>query len=163
VHWSPVAEAYVTPVSAEEVGVAVLGPRGLDFEEALAELPALRQRLAGAAWTSSARGAGPFRRRVRGRVAGRVLLVGDAGGYVDALTGEGLRIGFASAAAAVRAVAADAPGGYERAWRVITRDYRWLTSTLVTTTRNPLLRRAIVPAAARLPRLFAAAVDSLAR
>ena len=37
-------------------------------------------------------------------MSGRVLLVGDAAGYVDALTGEGLAIGMAQAAAAVDAV-----------------------------------------------------------
>jgi flavin-dependent dehydrogenase len=162
VHWSPDAEAYVTPVAPDEVGVAVLGPRGVTFPDALAGFPALRARLEGAQWSSSLRGAGPLRQRVRARVAGRVLLVGDAAGYVDALTGEGLRIGLASAQAAAAAVAAGRPHDYEAAWARVTRDYRWLTSTLVTATRNPALRSALVPTAARLPRLFAAAVDTLA-
>lgn len=162
VHWSADAEAYVTPVAAGEVGVAVLGPRGTDHASALTAFPALADRLAGAAWTTSARGAGPLRRRVRGRVAGRVLLVGDAAGYVDALTGEGLRVGLASAEAAVAAVAAGRPQDYEAAWREVTRSYRWLTGALVTATRAAPVRRALVPAAASAPRLFAAAVDTLA-
>lgn len=162
VHWSADAEAYVTPVAADEVGIAVLGPRGTDHAGALTAFPALVGRLAGATWTTSARGAGPLRRRVRGRVAGRVLLVGDAAGYVDALTGEGLRVGLASAEAAVAAVAAGRPQDYEAAWREVTRSYRWLTGALVTATRAAPVRRALVPAAVRLPRLFAAAVDTLA-
>jgi flavin-dependent dehydrogenase len=162
VHWSRNAEAYVTPVAPDQVGVAVLGGRGVRFESALAGFPALAARLDGAQWVSPLRGAGPLRQRVRGRVAGRVLLVGDAAGYVDALTGEGLRIGLASARAAADAVAAGRPRDYEDAWRRVTRDYRWLTAALVTGTRNPLLRKALVPTAARLPHLFAAAVDSLA-
>ena len=36
--------------------------------------------------------------------AGRVLLAGDASGYVDALTGEGMRVGFAQARSAIDAV-----------------------------------------------------------
>lgn len=162
VHWSADAEAYVTPVAAGEVGVAVLGPRGTDHASALTAFPALADRLAGAVWTTSVRGAGPLRRRVRGQVAGRVLLVGDAAGYVDALTGEGLRVGLASAEAAVAAVAAGRPQDYEAAWREVTRSYRWLTGALVTATRAAPVRRALVPAAARAPRLFAAAVDTLA-
>ena len=45
----------------------------------------------------------------RRRVAGRVLLVGDAAGYVDALTGEGIALGLAQARAAVAAVARRRP------------------------------------------------------
>ena len=50
----------------------------------------------------------------RPRSAGRVLLVGDAAGYVDALTGEGIALGLAQARAAVAAVARRRPERYER-------------------------------------------------
>ena len=173
VHWGPSVEAYVTPVGPGEVGVAVEGRRGTGFEQALAELPALRERLAGAVWTTSPRGAGPLRQRVAARTAGRVLLAGDAAGYVDALTGEGLRVGLAAARAAVEAVsAADRrPAGeqraalerYERDWRALSRDYRLLTSALVGATRAPAVRRALVPVAGAAPWLFASAVERLAR
>lgn len=163
VHWSAVGEAYVTPISEREVGVAVLGPRGWAFDAALQCFPALAKRLDGAGWTSTARGAGPLRQKVSSPVRGRVLLVGDAAGYVDALTGEGLRIGLACAHAAVRAVVAGRPQDYPSDWRLLTREYRWLTNGLVTITRIPLVRLALVPAAARLPRMFGAAVDTLSR
>ena len=48
------------------------------------------------------RGCGPMRQVVSRRVAGRVLLVGDAAGYEDALTGEGVSLAVKQAAAAVR-------------------------------------------------------------
>ncbi|MDQ4038198.1 MAG: NAD(P)/FAD-dependent oxidoreductase [Actinomycetota bacterium] len=163
VHWSAVGEAYVTPISDREIGVAVLGPRGWSFDEAMATFPALARRLAGVAWTTSARGAGPLRQKVSSPVRGRVLLVGDAAGYVDALTGEGLRIGLACAEAAVDSVVAERPQDYPRRWRSLTREYRWLTSGLVATTRLPAARQALVPAAARLPQVFGAAVNALAR
>jgi 2-polyprenyl-6-methoxyphenol hydroxylase-like FAD-dependent oxidoreductase len=163
VHWAPGAEAYVTPVSAHEVGVAVLTTRRATYDEHLAAFPALRERLAGAAAAGEVRGAGPLRQRVWRRVAGRVLLVGDAAGYVDALTGEGLAVGLASAEAAVRCVVADRPDDYEAAWRSLTRRSRWITESLLWAARRPALRTAVVPAAVRLPRVFAAAVDQLAR
>lgn len=163
VHWSARGEAYVTPISSNEVGVAVLGPRGWSFDEALETFPALTGRLSGVAWTTSARGAGPLRQRVASPRSGRVLLVGDAAGYVDALTGEGLRIGLACAQAAVQSVVDSRPEDYARRWRRLTREYRWLTSSLVTTTRIPLVRRTLVPVAAALPLVFGAAVDALAR
>lgn len=162
VHWSSVGEAYVTPVADDEVGVAVLGARGVSFADALSSFPALSARLRTCSWTSSARGAGPLRQRVSRRVQDRVLLVGDAAGYVDALTGEGLRIGLASASAAIEAVVDDDASGYEAAWASVTRDYRWLTSSLVAATRIPLARKALVPAASRLPRVFGGLVETLA-
>lgn len=160
VHWGPRAEAYVTPVAPDLVGVAVLGPPHLDLDDALAGLPDLSRRLAGAAPDGPVRGAGPLRQRTTARAAGRVLLVGDASGYVDALTGEGLRVGLAQAAAAVAHL--DDPAGYERAWSRVTRDYRVLTSGLVTAATSPL-RGGIVPLAAALPGVYGTIVDRLAR
>ncbi len=161
VYWGPDAEAYVTPVSPDEVGVSILARRGTDFDAAIAGMPALAARLDGAKPAGALRGAGPFGHRTTRRVAGRVLLVGDSSGYVDALTGEGLRVGFAQAEAAVSAIAAGNPGRYERDWERVTGEVRRLTSVLVAAATSPL-RPAIVPAAARLPRVFAAAVDRLA-
>jgi len=163
VHWSAIGEAYVTPISDREIGVAVLGPRGWSFDEAITTFPVLARHLDGVEWTTSARGAGPLRQKVSSPVCGRVLLVGDAAGYVDALTGEGLRIGLACAEAAVQSVVAGRPQAYPRRWRSLTREYRWLTSGLVMATRVPVARRVLVPVAARLPRVFGAAIDTLAR
>lgn len=59
VHWSPLVEAYVTPVDDRTVGVAVLGPRPLDQAAAIEAIPALGERLAGAEAVTEARGAGP--------------------------------------------------------------------------------------------------------
>ncbi len=160
VHWGDRTEAYVTPVAPDLVGVALLGPAPIDVDAELAGMPALADRLAGAALDASDRGAGPLRQRTRARAAGRVLLVGDASGYVDALTGEGLRLGFAQARSAVAHL--DDPAGYARAWTRVTRDYRLLTSTLVAAATSPL-RGALVPAAVRLPPVFAGAVERLAR
>ncbi|MCU1476806.1 MAG: NAD(P)/FAD-dependent oxidoreductase [Subtercola sp.] len=106
VYWSPHFELYVTPVDERMIGVAVLGHHGLDLASAIAATPALAARLTGVSIDSSVRGAGPLRQRVTKHAEGRVLLVGDASGYVDALTGEGLRVGFGQAAAAVAALSA---------------------------------------------------------
>jgi flavin-dependent dehydrogenase len=163
VHWGPWAEAYVTPVGPDLVGVAVLGPPGQTYEQALAGIPTLRERLADAVWATPVRGAGPLRQSVPGRVAGRVLLVGDAAGYVDALTGEGIRTGLACARSAVDAIAAGHPASYERDWRRLTRSYRVLTTALVTATRQPFVRRHLVTAARAVPPAFGLAVESLAK
>jgi flavin-dependent dehydrogenase len=162
VHWTPVGEVYVTPVADDVVGVAVLGGRGVDYAGVVARAAAVADRIADMPAVSDLRGAGPLRQEATRRTLGRVLLVGDAAGYVDALTGEGIRLGLAQARAAVSAVTAGRPGDYERAWRGITRDYRVLTTSLVQAASRPALRRRIVPLAARLPRVYGAIVDRLA-
>lgn len=162
VHWSRTAEAYVTPVSAELVGVALLGAAGPGFAETMQCFGELSDRLAEAEAVTPVRGAGPLRQGARQPSYGRVLLVGDAAGYVDALTGEGLATGLATAEAAVAAICAGRPELYDARWRAATRRYRWLTLTLLQAANHPALRRRIVPAAARVPWLFSRAVDALA-
>ena len=162
IHYGRRAEIYVTPIAADEVGIAMLGSQHTDFDAAIADIPELASRLAGASTTSSRRGAGPFRQRTRARTTGRVLLVGDASGYVDAITGEGLRLGFAEASAAVACVVAGDPRRYDVEWTRITRDFRVTTTALVRFATSPL-RRGIVPLSAALPGRFGAVVESLAR
>ena len=162
VHWTREAEVYITPIAPDLTGVAVLGPPRTDFDTAVEEVPELAERLAGVDAVTEVRGAGPFRQRAAARTAGRVLLVGDASGYVDAITGEGLRLGFEQAAVAVAAVADDTPTRYEREWRRVTRDFRVLTHGLVAAAGSPL-RGGIVPAASALPGLYGAIVERLAR
>jgi flavin-dependent dehydrogenase len=162
VHWLADCEVYVTPVAERTVGVAVLGGAPLSLDVAVSRLPVLVDRLSGARTSSRPRGAGPLRQASTARTRGRALLVGDAAGYVDALTGEGLRVGFAEAEAAVRAVRAEDPSGYEAEGAAITRSYRWLTNGLLWTGSHRRLRPMIVPAAQRLPFAFRRIVDSLA-
>ena len=168
VWWRPDAEAYVTPVSEDEVGVAILitgkppvGSGQSPFDRLLAGFHGLTDRIAGAAPTSPVRGAGPFETRVARRVDGRVLLVGDAAGYLDPLTGEGLKLGFLGAEAAVAAVAAGRPEQWERDWRRITRSYYWGTLGLLTLTGQPLLRRWMVPLLSRVPWVMGGALRVL--
>lgn len=163
VTWAAHSEAYVTPVGPDTVGVAILSSVRGGFAEQLAAFPDLAARVSEAEPVSPVRGAGPLRQRTSSRVAGRVLLVGDAAGYVDALTGEGLALSLTTAAELVRCLLADRPADYERAWRRTSRRSRWLTEALLSARGRPALARRIVPTAVRAPWLFAAAVDQLAR
>lgn len=163
VYWSadPAAgEAYVTPVAEDCVGIAVLTSRQGRFDQHLAAFPGLRERIDGRAHEPD-RAAGPLRQRVRSRVAGRVLLVGDAAGYVDALTGEGLGLAFAAARLLVDSVAADRPDDYEKQWHRATRRYRLMTAGVLHASTSPL-RSLIVPAANGVPRVFRRMVNLLA-
>jgi len=161
VHWAPRSEAYVTPVGPDLVGVAILSGVQAPFAQQLEAFPALCERLPEVGATS-VRGAGPLLQRTSARVSGRVLLVGDAAGYVDALTGEGIAVAVACARELVTCVLADDPAAYERRWLAASRRYRAMTSGLLWARRQPPLAQRIVPAAARLPRVFGAAVQQLA-
>ncbi len=162
VHWNRDAEAYVTPVADDCVGIAILSAGRGGFEPKFAAFDELRQRVEGCEFGPDL-AAGPLRQHVRTRAAGRVLLVGDAAGYVDALTGEGLGLAFGAAEALVDCVVRDRVDDYDRRWRALTRRYRLLTEALVRAGAVPAVRSRIVPAAAALPRVFAAAVNQLAR
>jgi flavin-dependent dehydrogenase len=161
VYWSDGAEAYVTPVADDCVGVAILTSQRGGFDEHLRALPALQERLCGQA-DGHDRAAGPLRQRVRNRMAGRVMLVGDAAGYVDALTGEGLGIAFGAAELLVDCVAAGRPEDYDRRWRWMSRRYRVLTAAVLHASGMPVVRPRIVPAAARFPGVFRGMVNLLA-
>src|SRR5262249_23272937 len=96
------------------------------------------------------------------RTAGRVLLVGDAAGYVDALTGEGLGVAFGAAELLGGCVNARRPAGYDRQWRPLTRRYRRLTPGPLPAGSHPTLRSGIVPAAVAMPGVFTGVVNLLA-
>ncbi|MFG1622753.1 NAD(P)/FAD-dependent oxidoreductase [Kribbella sp. NPDC049227] len=161
VYWSRLGEAYVTPVAGDLVGVAVLTSARGTFDSHLSAFPALQRRLTGACPASDVMGAGPLRQRVRSRVAGRVLLVGDAAGYVDALTGEGIAVALRTSAELVDCVLKDRPEDYEAAWRRVSWECRLLTGSLLWARNRSLLAPRIVPAAALLPGVYAHIVNRL--
>jgi flavin-dependent dehydrogenase len=154
VQWSRAGEAYITPVGPETVGVAILFRQKGRFDDLLEAFPDLRERLDGREIVSRDRGAGPFLQSARRRVDGRALLVGDAAGYVDALTGEGVAMAVETACAAVDAIADGEPDRYEAEYRRITRNYRWLTRGLVEATQFRAVHRPLIRLLDAVPPLF---------
>jgi flavin-dependent dehydrogenase len=152
VYWSKQGEAYVTPVDEHTVGVAFLFNKPNQFEALLETLPSLKSRLGEPA--SRLRGAGPFHQRVRSRVFGRLLLIGDAAGYVDPLTGEGISVGIKTAMLAVDSLVKAQPADYERAWRSAMRRYNMMTQGLLWLTRRRLIRRYLLSTLRQFPWLF---------
>ena len=155
VHWGPQAEAYVTPVGEAEIGVAFLwSGRKSSFDALLQSFPALAARLAGAVATSKDRGAGPLEQRAKAVTQGRVLLLGDAAGYLDAITGEGLSLAFHQGAALAEALAAGKPQNYAAACRDIVRWPERLTRLTLELERRPALRARVLRAFAADPAFF---------
>lgn len=155
VYWTNGAEAYVTPVAPDLVGIAMLwSGETSGFDELLSRFPALAARLAGAPAASDDRGCGPLRQRPRAVVRGRVALVGDASGYLDAITGEGLSLAFHHAFALVDAVEAGDLRRYARAHRRLRRLPEAVIRLLLAVERRPALRRRMLRALAADPELF---------
>ena len=80
-----------------------------DLNTALREFPELERRLQGAWPCSAERGAVTVSRKLRRVFHGRTVLVGDASGSVDAITGEGLSLSFHQAVALAEALVPGQP------------------------------------------------------
>lgn len=155
VHWAEACEAYVTPVAANEVGIAMLwsGAKS-DFGELLQRFPRLQRRLKASPTLSRDRGAGPLDQRCRAVVSGRVALVGDAAGYRDAITGEGLSLALTQAAALAEAIQHGDLTGYARQARKTSRLPFTLIRALLIAEQRPWLRRRLIRTLAAEPALF---------
>lgn len=160
-------EAFVTPAGESRVGVAFLWERGAvpgpaSAEAFLRRFPALEARLAGAPIDSRPRGAGPLAQSSRARAADGVVLVGDAGGYVDAITGEGVSLALTCAQALGTLLPAALAGGatrqalrhYERFHAREFRRYALVCQATLALARRPQLRRRVVRFLGGHPRLF---------
>jgi flavin-dependent dehydrogenase len=162
VYWNDGCEAYVTPTGPNTIGVAVLWSateHRPSAQDPLAPFPRLRERLAGVPHASHSRGAGPFARRPKAVQQGQLLLIGDAAGYVDALTGEGLALGFRQAEAAIQAIAKGRPATYRKAHKALVRRPFFLTRSLCWVAAHPRLRQRLIRGLARDPQLFSNALD----
>ncbi len=162
VHLSDGVEAYVTPAGTGRVGVAFLfeGTAPGGWPTLLARFPALAGRLEGATAVSEDRGAGPLVRGSTLRVRDRLVLLGDAAGSVDALSGEGVSLALAGALdlAAFLPDAIAAGGsrgallGWERAWGRRQRLSAAWTALLLGLARRPRVRRQVISLGVSWPR-----------
>lgn len=167
VYWADDVEAYVTPVGPNEVGVACLwrGIRGRQggFDGLLTLFPTLQERLQGAEPRSRDRGWGPLRQRVRSVTRGNLALVGDAAGYLDAITGEGLSLAFHQSRALAEALAAGSMRHYRREHRALGAFANTMTRAVLWLEGRPALRRRALRALADDPALFSRLLAAHAR
>lgn len=158
-------ESYITPVGDDQVGVAFLweptllstpGGRERLYQFLLARFPELQQRLAAAEPVSEIRAVGPLWRNCRSVQQGRVALVGDASGYTDALTGEGITLALQQAHDLAAALAAGRPSAYRRAHLWHRLPYEISTRLVLSLVRGRRLAPLAVTLLHRYPRLFSA-------
>jgi len=157
IYWGDRAQAYVTPVSEEEVCVVMIAEDAVDahFERALAGMPELRERITGAEQGSRERGAATLMHVLRRVSRGNVALVGDASGGVDAITGEGMRLTFQQATAVAEAIEGGDLEAYERAHRQMAMRPLWMGRLILQLGRSARLRRRALRVFQKNPKLFA--------
>jgi flavin-dependent dehydrogenase len=156
VHVDRLGEAVVTPVSEHAINVNFVWEPG-DMEPPTIEtlcrrFPALQARLAGAPTTSTVRGAGPMDRGASRRTCRRMILIGDAGGFIDSIAADGLSVAFNSALVLgenlpgilARDATVASLAAYERAARRLFRNYQFVTNSLLWIARHPSIRHRLI-------------------
>ena len=156
IHWAQRTQAYVSPISGEEVCVVIMGDETVDvnFDRVLEELPQLRARLSGAELGSRERGTITAMHRLSRVVRGNVALVGDASGGVDAITGEGLRLAFRQSVALAEAMGTGDLIQYQSAHRQLLRRPLRMGQLMVELGRRARIRQRIMRAMSSRPELF---------
>jgi len=157
VHWDEGAQAYVTPVGAAEICLALISSQpDARVTETLHRFPVLARRLANAQLANTERGAITRMCALRHIRRDRVVLVGDASGTVDAIVGQGLSIGFRQALALADALKAGRLQHYEQAHRRLARRPWLMAKLLLMLDQRHLVRRRTFRALQAAPNLFEA-------
>lgn len=155
VYWGARCQIYVTPVGRDEIGVALLSRDShLRLDGALSEFPQLERRLQNIRLTSPERGAATTTRQLRKVFRGHTVLVGDASGSVDAITGEGLSLAFLQARALAEALAAGDLSAYQAEHRRLAGHAAIRANVLMLLDRFSWLRRIVLQGLAFGPAIF---------
>src|SRR6202035_572616 len=156
IHWAEKAQAYVAPVSANEVCVVVVSRHeNRDIRLALNEFPELARRLGSERLSRPARGTITTMHRLKHVWRGNVALIGDASGSVDAITGEGLSLSFHQAVAWAEAMEKDCLDWYQTAHRQFARRPTFMARLLLLLDGRTLLRRRALTVFRNDPEVFA--------
>ena len=156
IHWGKNAQVYVTPLSDDEICVALVSrdPR-LRLQDAWREFPWLAGHLHHAQPSSAERGAVTVERSLHRVHKRNVALIGDASGSVDAVTAEGLCLSFQQAIALADALGRGKLENYQRAHRQLARRPNTMSRLLLLLDRYPFLRKRVLQCLAEEPELFA--------
>lgn len=155
VHWHGAEQMYATPVSPDEICVAVLSSTpNVRVAEGLKRFPKLALRLDGAPLASTERGAATRMCKLKRVVHGNVALVGDASGTVDAISAEGLSLGFRQAFALADALKADNLELYQRAHQRLLMRPRFMANVLLFLSRAQKIRRRTFQTMHAAPNVF---------
>jgi 2-polyprenyl-6-methoxyphenol hydroxylase-like FAD-dependent oxidoreductase len=157
VHWGAGCQLFVTPISPSELCLAMItrDPR-LRFDTALSQFPEIIRRLRGSARTTVLRGALSVQRSVREVAKDNFVLVGDASGSVDAVSGEGLCLSFRQAECLANALAQENLELYRQGHRQIQRVASVMARLMLLMDGIPILRSTVLHLFKCYPVLFSA-------
>ncbi len=160
-------ELYVTPLPEGELLVAGLAraaalaaPIDRTFENWRRSQPELAARLEGAEQITPLASVSPLAGRARAGFAPGIVLLGDAAGFLDPITGGGMTQALMSAELLAEYVAAHRKAGeewlvkFERERQRMLRDYRVLTQMVLWLSEHPRLAERVLGALGESPRLF---------
>jgi flavin-dependent dehydrogenase len=160
-------ELYVTPLPKGEILVAALAEQGALERGAAAALSGwlreqlpLRARLEGAEQISALAGMSPLASRAIGGVMRGAVLLGDAAGFLDPITGGGMAQALLTAELLAGFVARERGRGdawlwqFERQRAALLRDYRILTHMVLGLSAHPWLARGTLRLLRAAPGLF---------
>jgi menaquinone-9 beta-reductase len=155
-YWASNCQLYVTPVAPDEICVAAISqdPR-LRLDAALAKFPAVCGRLRELEPTSVERGAVSETRKLRQVYRGRTVLIGDASGTVDAITGEGLCLAFRQAIILAESFAAGSLALYQARHQTLARRPALMSWLMLTLESRDSFRHRVMRAFATRPQIFA--------
>jgi len=155
IYWGARCQIYVTPVGTQEVCVTVISSRRqMKLEDALPTFPEISRRLEGLVPATSERGAITATRSLKRVASGRVVLIGDASGSVDAIAGEGLCLAFKQASAVAEALESGDLAAYQTRHRRLERRPAFMAGLMLTLDRSPLLCRHALRALSSRPAIF---------
>jgi len=154
-HWDRSGEIYITPVSKDQVCVALISrdPK-LRLREALERFPELQARLHRAEVTSSEKGALTATCRLRRVSRGNVALIGDASGTVNAITGEGLCLAFSQAMVLADCLRRGDLARYEKEHRRLALRPLLMARLMLVLDGRPRLQRRTLQAFQKRPQVF---------
>ena len=156
VGWTDLGQLYLTPVGKEEVCLALITHKShTRIDHALASFPAMADKLHGAELITREQGAISRTQALAAVYKGNRLLVGEASGSVDAITGDGLSMAFQHAQALAVALKNDDLASYQAAHRKIARLPRLMSRMMLLMDKNPWLRRRALRALSADPSMFA--------
>ncbi|MFY9843833.1 MAG: NAD(P)/FAD-dependent oxidoreductase [Terriglobales bacterium] len=161
-HWGSRSQVYVTPVASNEVSVALISfnPKlRLRMEDMLEEFPDLASHLKQAELASGERGAITVTRSLRRVYRDRSVLVGDASGGVDAITGEGLCLAFRQANLLGDCLASGNLARYQKAHRAMFRRPAFMAHMMLFMAKHSRLRQRAMQVFQSSPRSFAGMLD----
>ncbi|MGK0291399.1 MAG: flavin-dependent dehydrogenase, partial [bacterium] len=173
VHWKNGIEAYLTPTSETTIDLAFLWnnkqwknlKKGKQlYPSLLSHFPELSKKIRNARPLDQARAIGPLQQNSSSPISKKLLLMGDAAGYLDAITGEGISLATEQALLLEKHIIPlllkDIPinkqnlTNYIQAYEKIMKAYHQVTGMVLQLSKYPWLVEKVVACLGKEPDIF---------